>query len=84
MKVSITVEDNVIPQIIDKVFEKYNYNKIFLEPDKIKKEILEKIVERKYDNLIWRDKYLKFSLTSYFTTLVKSYCAQYSRSERKS
>lgn len=77
MKISVSVEDNVIPQLIDKVFDKYAYNKKFRNPDIIKKEILEKILEREYDNLIWRDTKLKFSLTSYFVVLIRSYCARY-------
>jgi len=77
MKISVSVEEGVIPQLIDEVFDRYKYNMKFSDPDEVKEEILEKILAGKYDNLIWREKYLKFSLTTYFHTLIRSYCAGY-------
>ena len=76
MKIKIDVEDGVLNHIIDEVFDRYKYNMKFVDPDEVKEEILGKMLEHKYNNIIVREKYPKFSLVNYFNTMIRCHASQ--------
>ena len=75
MKISINIEDGVFVKLIDDIFDRYMYNMKFSDPDVVKEEILGRMLEKDYDDIIVREKYPKFSIQSYFSTIIRCHAS---------
>lgn len=71
MMMNIEIEDSFIMKIIHEVFDKYQYNQKFDDPDEIKETILKDFKERYNDKkIIAKGKY-NFNMRNYISMSIR-------------